>query len=290
MATHTRAWLAQPASWARERGWRSRPSHRGSGLHSPAGGEGCSGGSPLHASRSTRAHEGRTARGEGGRDKERQNKAERKTDKEMVWTDDGKAGMNQRVIRAGMDKGWLDKDVLRCLTTLVLVLGVSRCRSLKSLIWPLFNTYVFETRTRLNTYSIQIKCVRLRLELRSVLQEQCEENSTFILCLRERHDGTWLQHVREPVWLRLTRAYPTGPSARRLEGNAGNVARWRAPAGGTSSPAVAPGVRLTGLQGGTGYTPAGRLDGGEPLGKRRSVLLTCCLEPSSQWKMCKENR
>lgn len=78
MATHTRAWLAQPASWARGRGWKSRLSRHGSGLHSPAGGEGCSGGHPLHASRSRRAHEDRTARGRGlGGDKERQNKAER---------------------------------------------------------------------------------------------------------------------------------------------------------------------------------------------------------------------
>lgn len=82
-----------------------------------------------------------------------------------------------------------------------------------------------------------------------------------------------MEHERdmfESVWPSLSRAYPTGPSGRRLEGTAGTVARWKAPAGGTSSPAVAPGVKLTGLQGGTGYTPAGRLDGGEPLGKKRT--------------------
>lgn len=105
MATHTRAWLAQPASWARERGWRSRLSRRGSGLHSPAGGEGCSGGSPLHASRGTRAHEDSTARGGRGETKKDKNMGERKTDREMVWTDDRKAGMNQRVTRVGMDMG-----------------------------------------------------------------------------------------------------------------------------------------------------------------------------------------
>lgn len=159
MATHTQEWLAQPASWAREQGWRSRLSRHGSGLHSPAGGEGCSGGSPLHASRSTRAHEERTGRHGGGG---RQRKTEQNREKDRQ-----RNGMNRQQksrYESKSYKGWDGHGSTwqRCVNskTMVLVSGVSRCCFLEgSSLWsdPYRTRMSLIIWTHLNSPSIQVE-------------------------------------------------------------------------------------------------------------------------------------